>query len=449
MRKITKILVFPAVIVLGFALFNSYIVPSWVQGEAYQIEVSLLKSKFQQAIQEKDLSAAKVQYASLKKILPRDDHFINEIATAYMADLYIAYAHQLAFNQKAAAALLSKAEELAPNHPALKKAESDIAQVQERLVKMDVKTNEIQDNLVKAEEIIALSVKEAQAIKENLLEEQLNQAQDALALATVGTPYPSAEAGTSLASEASPATSPALTLDDMLLTPPETSMEPEAILAQVPMPELHDPCSLAYYTRKAALVSCIDAVDERRYGPALFVVGEAKDPILAFSQQPVSREDYNTFCAATRECYDDVDDLSALSTQFKAAGVELDVRDVEQTVLDYNAYCKMTSSCNPIKNLTEKRVELTKGQLQRYALWLSRVTGYRYRVTSDQDVAHIIHYINNCVQAENCQPALLEQAQRALVYKDKYLTRITERVADNANERIGGLSHHSDLTFTQ
>lgn len=405
MRKITKILVLPAIIALVFVFMTNDSVPTLLRGKGYQAEVSLLKSNFQEAIQDKNLAEAKKQYSALQNLLPKNDRYLNDIASAYMADLYIAYAQQLAFNPKAASALLAKAQELAPNHPALQSAKADISQVQERLSIMDVKSNEIQNTLSKAEEIIVQSVEEAQAIKQDLLRGQM-------------------ASETQLVSNEIDETA-SLTMEDMLLEPVQT---------QASLPQLRDPCSLAYYTRKTSLVSCIDAVDERRFGPALFVVGEVKDPILAFSQQPVTRDDYNTFCAVTHECYDDVDELAALSTQFKAAGVELDVRDVEQTVTDYNAYCKMTASCKPIRSLTEKNTELTKGQLQRYALWLSKVTGYRYRVTSTEDVGHIIRYIDNCVKSEGCQPALLEQAQRALTHKEKYLTRVLDRVAVNATD---------------
>lgn len=423
MRKITKILVFPAIIALVLILSNGISMPTWLRGEDYHAEVSLLKSKFQEAIADKNLVEAKKQYAELQRLLPRDDQYLNDNASAYMADLYIAYAEQLAFNPKAASALLAKAQELAPNHPALRSAQTDIAQVQDRLAKMDMKSAQIQDTLSKAEEIIVQSVEEAQAIKQDLIRGQL--ASNKIENICLEDGVSDCKGG--LAPVAHPSNTPENTLSDAHLTQEDMLLEP--VITQASLPQLRDPCSLAYYTRKTALVSCIDAVDERRFGPALFVVGEAKDPILAFSQQPVTREDYNTFCAVTHECYDDVDELAVLSTQFKAAGVELDVRDVEQTVTDYNAYCKMTASCKPIKSLTEKNNELTKGQLQRYALWLSKVTGYRYRVTSAEDVGHIIRYIDNCVETEGCQPALLDQAQRALTHREKYLTRVLDRVA--------------------
>lgn len=400
MRKITKVLVLASVIAGVLLLANGMTTRTWLKGADFQAEVSLLKSNFQEAIANKNLVDAKKYYAALQSVLDSNDQYLTQNASAYLADLYIAYAQQMAFNPKAASALLAKAKSLAPEHPALVGAQSDIAKMQERLAHMDATSAQLQNTLSEAEKIIVQSVQETQAIKQDILRGQM-----------------SSEAEHAQAS---------LTEEDRLL-------EPERSI-KTALPEIRDPCSLAFYTRETPLVSCIDAVDERRFGPALFVVGEDKTPILAFSQQPVSRDDYNTFCAMTRECYDDVDELASLATQFKAAGVELDVRDVEQTVTDYNAYCKMTSTCKPIKSLTEKNNELTKGQLQRYALWLSRVTGYRYRVTSSDDVKHIIQYIDYCVKHEGCQPALLDQAERALVHKEKYLTRVLDRVAMTATQ---------------
>jgi hypothetical protein len=84
----------------------------------------------------------------------------------------------------------------------------------------------------------------------------------------------------------------------------------------------------------------------------------------------------------------------------------------------------MTRLCDPIETRKENDKLLTKGELQRYALWLSKETGNRYRLLNDGDTAAIYQYFQACMQSGECSAGMLEQL--ANVFKDKNLLLVRE-----------------------
>jgi hypothetical protein len=191
---------------------------------------------------------------------------------------------------------------------------------------------------------------------------------------------------------------------------PSTNQAP---LASAPVTS--DPCALSFYTKTNALTACIDPVSSNRYGPALFVVADPRNMnMVAFTQQPITHQDYDVFCEATGQCYEDAQEPQPL----------IDLSDIQEAVHDYNAYCQMTGSCDKIVDKeSKKRSPLTRGQIQRYALWLTKQTGYKYHHPSEQEMASIKLYFQECVNAKICQAEVLQNLGGILSQQDTLLVR--------------------------
>jgi hypothetical protein len=180
-------------------------------------------------------------------------------------------------------------------------------------------------------------------------------------------------------------------------------------------PATSDPCALSFYTKSNPLTACIDPVAPNRYGPALFVVADPRNlNMVAFTQQAITHQDYDVFCEATGQCYEEAQEPEPL----------IDLTDVQEAVHDYNAYCQMTGSCDKIiEKEGKKRTPLTRGQIQRYALWLTKQTGYKYHHPTEQETASIKLYFQECVNAKICQPEVLQTLGGILSQQDNILIR--------------------------
>jgi hypothetical protein len=395
LRKYLKIIFFLSMVLIMFVGFSHLFKASTTLQENTVSESAQYRIAFFKALQEHDLTKARVAYEKLKTLLPPEDQFLTEIGPMKMADLYLEYAQVLHYDPKSHDLMLAQARQLAPNHP--------------KLIVMKPKLPEVpvdQTLSVDAQEIAEAPVAEpmmAPEVKQVVVSEM--PAAKPLALHDQ---FPDLE------ERDGPPRIPFI--DPPPLSPIQEPLTEEDLMGTPAAPTTQDPCALSFYSRTQPLTACIDPLGPNRYGPALFVVGSSgNQPTLAFTQAPVSHQEYDAYCDATKQCTD------ATSTQ----GSTIDLKDVVETVNDYNAYCQMTGTCSKIEqqNASRSREPLTKGQIQRYALWLSKETGYKYHHPTEQNVVAIQVYFQQCVNAKACPEGLLDSVGGLLSKPDLLLVR--------------------------
>jgi hypothetical protein len=431
LRRITKLGLF---LVLALSIFLVLHKTVGLQKDvqlANQLDIGASKDKFLTAISEQNLSEAKENFALLQAHLPADDTFIETVAPAYMADLYIQYAQKMAFNENAYQSLLEQARVLAPEHPYLQETpELDtIAKVDkdkipdaydEKLEELDSGIATIENQIAVEEKLIEKELKLAEAELEQEIKKLQRVARKNQLSAKLEEIIPKIEVQ-AMPAEPKPAAS---TVAQAVTT--VTQSEPEDVIARLAQLDTNDICTLSYYTRSGPLGSCVDSIAEDYYGPAMFVIAnDNEQPLFAFTQAPVSSHEYDLFCHLSGQCYIEEDPIDNMVSQLQLSGIDLDLKDVKQTVVDYNRYCQMTKLCEPIKTSEQNaQRSLTKGELQRYALWLTKQTGARYRLLNEADSAAIYRHFQLCMQTGECPAGMLEQL--ALVFQQKNLLLVRE-----------------------
>lgn len=397
LQKYLKIVIFASLFLSLFLGFGHLFRTSMALESNTSRDPSDYKSAFFEAMQEHDLAKARAAVEGLKAILPPDDSFLTEVAPAYLSDLYIKYAKSLEYDKHAHEMMLAQARKLSPNHPAL----------------LALQTPPEPVDFVPPNDPFADSEPQTQV------------------LAQVAVELPP--------SEPTPAIQAIETIQEVKDGPPRIpyidpppllgfserveyevhDLEPESVpevkpVVTAPLPT-SDPCALSYLTKNHPLTACIDPVVGNRFGPALFVVEDADHAaLLAFTQQPITHEDYEVFCQETGQCYQEVQDSLPL----------IDLSDVQETVHDYNAYCQMTGTCSKIDAQPKAQQKpLTRGEAQRYALWLSKTTGYKYRHATADDTKTISQYFQRCVNTKECPMGILESVASLMQHPDTLLVR--------------------------
>jgi hypothetical protein len=374
LQKYLKIIVFMSLVLGLFLGFGQFFRASRALDKSVSNDPMTYKSAFFVAMQSQDLAEARQAVDRLQALLPPQDPFLTEIIPAYMADLYLQYAQSLRYDKDAYEMMIAQAKLYAPTHPAL------------------VALQQAMDAAQPPVEVAALVTE--QPIQVPLAVAQVEPVQ--------ASPAPEVKDG--------PPRIPYIDPPPLSVQFPDFSM-----LEQELSPLTHDPCALSFYSRDHALTPCIDPVGPNRYGPALFVVGNSEQqPLLAFTQQTITEQEYDLFCERSGQCQEEKNPSNAL----------IDLKDVEQTLSDYNAYCQMTATCDKISAPTNKaRAPLTRVQVQNYAQWLSKETGYSYHHATAQDLSAIRAYFQQCVTAKTCQPGLLQTLSLLLNQSDTLLVR--------------------------
>lgn len=391
LQKYLKILIFTSLVLSLFWGLGMLFRTSQTLETSTANDVTDYKSAFFEAMQKQDLQKGRVAYESLKKILPPEDPFITEIAPAYLADLYVKYAKALHYDKKSSEMMLSKAKQFVPQHPAILAMEQSF-KLESQPVTVQAQTDTPPQPVPSVQpEIIA-------QVDLSVIQESIQEVND-------GPPrIPFIDPPPLMGFEIEP----------------EYTLQPEMEVAQTAPPEStlpsSDPCSLSYLTKNHSLTACIDPVTDNRFGPALFVVGDKNNQAqLAFMQQPLSFQDYDLFCDSAGQCYEEVEE---------EAPSLIDLSDVQETVHDYNAYCQMSGSCDKIEEQSKKvQKPLTRGQAQRYALWLSKVTGYKYRLITLEDTKLIQQYYQSCVITNECAPGIMDSLASLIKHPDTLLVR--------------------------
>lgn len=396
--KAIRVIVFSLALVCALLVLHKTFNISQRLNLASHADVPALKASFFNAAQLSDLTSAKTAYTELQAVLPENDDFLTSVAPTYLADLYIRYALKLSFNQAAHDALIDQAKRLVPNHPYFA-AQENIVAIETTLAKAQAQMQAEEAQFEEEMEYIEQLVTSLPALEDEI---DLDEPVRKLASHEVYSP-------------------PAIPVE-VERTVPESAFKEVALADEkdiLNIPFTNDTCALAYYTKSSPLSACIDSIAHNRYGPALFVVGDRRDaPTLAFTQQPVSRDDYERFCDQTGACYDDVTEAPFVAD----GGISLDLSDVEQTVRDYNVYCQMTRDC-PVIQSPHANEPISKGQLQRYALWLTAQTGYKYRLLSEQDTLLVYDYFERCVASQTCPSSILSQLGQVFSQKSRLLVR--------------------------
>jgi hypothetical protein len=393
LQKYLKILIFTTLLLSLFVGFGMLFRTSQTIESHASRDPNVHKAAFFEAMQEHDINKGRMALAELKKILLPQDPFLVEIAPAYLADLYIQYAKVLAYDKDASETMLTQAALLAPHHPEVLALLPVPASKTEQI---ELEKTEPEQIVAVAQPVILSSEPEAPEADLPPLVELVEEIKDGPPRVPYLDPPPLAG-----------------------YTPePEYELIDAPVIAQPDPIVSNDPCALSYLTKANALTPCIDPVAANRFGPAMFVVGEGERiPLLAFTQQPITRSDYEVFCAETGQCQE-----SAEVTQSTATLIDL--TDVEETIHDYNAYCQMAGTCTKLESQTAKVLApLTRSQAQRYALWLSKKTGYQYRHATPEDSQKIQQYFTQCVQAQSCAPGILNSVSALLEQSDTVLIR--------------------------
>jgi hypothetical protein len=319
-----------------------------------------------------------------------------------MAELYLQYAQTLQYDPQSHDLMLAQARLLAPNHPKLLVMKPKMP----NLPPMADAPLELVDNQPiippETDSLAIAPVQETLSLHDQFpdLAAKNEEIKDGPPRIPYIDPPP-----------LSPIQEP-LTEEDLMDIPTTTVMTPPALTT----PTTQDPCALSYYSKTQPLTACIDPVSTNHYGPALFVVGDAHNqPTIAFTQSVVTYQEYETYCEATKQCTD---------TPSEQQSSFIDLKDVQETVHDYNAYCQMSGTCAKIDSQTPKvRTPLTRGQVQRYASWLSKQTGYQYHQPTEQNIVAIQVYFQQCVNAQVCPAALMETVGNLLAQPDILLVR--------------------------
>lgn len=424
LRRTTKLIIFFLLVGSIFMVLHKTIGLQQNVEVARSVDIPAVKETFLSAIQKNDLGKAKLSFATLQAHLPPEDDFIQTIAPAYMADLYIQFAKRMSFNKEAEARLLAEARALAPEHPYLTQEQLIVAELpviaaelpkefDHKLIALADEIDDLEHLIDQEEELLETELAEAETVVLTEIKhlEELEKAQTLLSRRDELTP--------AMAERVQPVQAVVAAVVE-----PDPIVEPK-LLARPQIPYTNDACALAFYTRDSPLGACVDAVAKDYYGPALFVIAdENEQPSFAFTQAPVSVYEYELFCHLSGQCYKDADAIDVMVNELQLSGIELDLTEVQQTVTDYNRYCQMTHLCETIETPNTDDRTLSKGEMQRYALWLTKETGNKYRLLNDVDSKAVYEYFQYCMQSGECSASMLEQL--AIVFKDKNLLLVRE-----------------------
>ncbi len=393
----------------GFLLIEKE-APPLEKGRSFEA----LKEDFLKAARAYDIKSAKRLYAHLKEKNPYAP-FVEQVAPAYLADVYIYYAQQMAFNAEAKEIFLTEARHLAPAHP-LFSVPASFAKPEKKSALME-KTDALSAQIMETEKVteaeITAYTEELYVLDETIEAVEIFQAeQEAKRLASVLTEVEMVE-------PPMPGLQPLMPLpEEEVRDGPPAAPIASTIAPQVPAILTDDACLLSYYTRNTPVSTCMDVLSVNQYGPALFVIGDDDRKPVAFTQQPITREAFNALCAETKQCSPEVLHISS-----KHDELGLDLSDVENTVQHYNAFCEISQTCSGLVSAMPP-VLISEEKLPEYAKLLSKQTGYQYRVMTEADVQDISEYFNVCVAKELCEESLHEDLAKFLsAEKGKLLVR--------------------------
>ncbi len=425
LRRATKLMVFLVLAVSIFMVLHKTVGLQKNVQLAQEVDIAEYKDMFLSAVQRQDLPDAKLNYETLKEYLPANDEFIETIAPAYMADLYIQYAQRMSFNASAYQRLLAEAELLAPEHPYLVKQQPlallAAPPLDEKLLVLQQEVAGLEDLIIQEEQLIENELLLAENIVRSEMEHLKKYENQEKLLQHLHRLVPAMPELVEIEAKPVSVSAHIAQVQEQL-----HQQEPLTIAMTATIPETSDSCALAFYTRKSPLGACVDAIAKDYYGPGLFVIADADaQPMFAFTQAPVTTHEYDLFCHLSGQCYEEDNTMDAMMSQLQASGIELDLSEVQQTVTDYNRYCQMTKLCEPIQTLKDKEQRiLSKGELQRYALWLTKETGNKYRLLDDSDSAAIYQHFQLCMQTGECTVSMLEQL--ATVFQEKNMLLVRE-----------------------
>jgi hypothetical protein len=346
----------------------------------------MLQEDFLNAVRSYDIKSAKRLYGYLQEKNPYSP-FVEVAAPAYLADIYIHYAEQMAFNPEASASFLAEAKRLAPDHPLLAECEhcdtateggaSPVPAVEDAI--------ELSSQVEQVEKVASAEIEayldELDALEQTLASLEAARVGEA---AVIEPPAPGVEALKPLAEASSLATAPT-----------------------------DDACLLSFLTRSSPVSTCTDVLSSNQYGPSLFVVGHEDRSPLAFTQQPITRDAFNALCHESEGCKPEQKTTGV-------SGLSLDLTDVEATVNQYNAFCEMSQSCDTLIPASARTL-LSPEKLPDYAKLLSKQTGYLYRQMTQEDVDTIIAYFDDCTQKEVCDESMTQDLARFLKNQRKVL----------------------------
>lgn len=156
---------------------------------------------------------------------------------------------------------------------------------------------------------------------------------------------------------------------------------------------IKDPClqSLVNNTSNTA-PGCQDRYMGNKLGPKmLFVSKSAGDIPLLMTKYYITQREYSLYCLYSGNCKGVKKILIKNSGLTKKDNnipeVGIDLSDVEHSIQEYNEYCIHTGKCPGV--FAEKKdivsLDLTAKQAEEYAAWLSQVTGYHYRLPTEQE----------------------------------------------------------------
>lgn len=176
---------------------------------------------------------------------------------------------------------------------------------------------------------------------------------------------------------------------------PNTTQDTDKVAAII-----GDPCAAQISAQTAAQVSyCQDQLANGVLGPPLIILPKAAatPEHLAINKYPVSINDYNYFCRTTKSC-EQIALASPEKPEIKSAKppanlpAELDLRDVQNVMADYDTYCRSSGNCNSIEPQAQDIpvTNITLNNALNYAAWLSKQTGYIYRLPTSEEWSYAI-----------------------------------------------------------
>jgi hypothetical protein len=321
LRRATKLIIFSVLAISIFLVLHKTVGLQQKVSRAAQIDIPTCKDAFLTAISEQKLPEAKQHYDQLKNHLPENDDFIQTIAPAYMADLYIQYAQKMAFNEQAYTRLLAEAKQLAPEHPYLlnpTRPEYLNPAYEEKLHVIAQEIDMLQDLIVKEEQLLEEEIKLVEAVIEDEIEQTklLKKARTVLLSHSILTEDMTRLKVVKQAEIAASEINVQAQLENTI----EKALEViTAASARPAIPDTKDVCRLSYYTRDSPLSACVDTIANDYYGPALFVIADAQDkPAFAFTQGPVTMFEYDLFCHLSGQCYKEASSIDVMVNELQS-----------------------------------------------------------------------------------------------------------------------------------
>lgn len=133
---------------------------------------------------------------------------------------------------------------------------------------------------------------------------------------------------------------------------------------------------------------CQDSLSSQKKGPLLIIPPPSKELAnsYAISKYPISIREYNDYCNTTKACeLKRLPTLPVSKSKKDRAAIRtegLDLSDVQDVMQDYEQYCKSAGTCNTVEPHGQDLpvTDITLAEAAAYMNWLSKATGYTYRL---------------------------------------------------------------------